>query len=75
MAKITYTGNDLLDRLMEGPYVRNPQYNPKTKEGRTHSPYLLNTSAGDINSGMFTNTARSISNLSFTGRDLGLTNE
>lgn len=75
MAKITYTGNDLLDRLMEGPYVRNPQYNPKTKEGRTHSPYLLNTSAGDINSGMFTNTARAISNLSFTGRDLGLTNE
>ena len=53
MAKITYTGNDLVDRLMEGPYVRNPQYNPKTKEGRTHSPYLLNTSAGDINSGMF----------------------
>ena len=75
MAKITYTGNDLIDRLMEGPYVRNPQYNPKTKEGRTHSPYLLNTSAGDINSGMFTNTARAISNLSFTGRDLGLTNE
>lgn len=75
MAKTTYTGNDLLDRLMEGPYVRNPQYNPKTKEGRTHSPYLLDTSAGDINSGMFTNTARAISNLSFTGRDLGLTNE
>ena len=75
MAKITYTGNDLIDRLMEGPYVRNPQYNPKTKEGRTHSPYLLNTSAGDINSGMFTNTSRAISNLSFTGRDLGLTNE
>ena len=75
MAKITYTGNDLVDRLMEGPYVRNPQYNPKTKEGRSHSPYLLNTSAGDINSGMFTNTARAISNLSFTGRDLGLTNE
>ena len=75
MAKKTYTGNDLVDRLMEGPYVRNPQYNPKTKEGRTHSPYLLNTSAGDINSGMFTNTARAISNLSFTGRDLGLTNE
>ena len=75
MAKITYTGNDLVDRLMEGPYVRNPQYNPKTKAGRTQSPYLLNTSAGDINSGMFTNTARAISNLSFTGRDLGLTNE
>lgn len=75
MAKKTYTGNDLLDRLMEGPYVRNPQYNPKTKAGRTQPSYLLDTSAGDINSGMFTNTARAISNLSFTGRDLGLTNE
>ena len=60
MAKTTYTGNDLLDRLMEGPYVRNPQYNPKTKAGRTQPSYLLDTNAGDINSGMFTNTARAI---------------
>lgn len=75
MPNPNYTGNDLLDRLIAGPYVKNPEYNPKTKKGKIQSPVLVNTNSGDINSGRFTNTAKSISELSFTGRDLGRTNE
>lgn len=75
MPNPTYTGNELLDRLIAGPYVKNPDYNPKTKKGRTQSPVLVNTSAGDINAGRFTNLAKSVEDLSFTGRELGRTNE
>ena len=75
MPNPTYTGNSLLDRLAAGPYVRNPEYNPKTKKGKSQPQFLTDTSAGDINSGRFTNLAKSVRELSFTGRDLGLTNE
>lgn len=75
MPNPTYTGNSLLDRLAAGPYVRNPEYNPKTKKGKSQPQFLTDTSAGDINSGRFTNLAKSINELSFTGRDLGLTNK
>lgn len=70
-----YTGNNLLDRLIAGPYVKNPEYNPKTKKGKIQSPTLVDTRSGDLNSGRFTNVAKSISDLSFTRKDLGYTNE
>lgn len=75
MSNTTYTGNSLLDRLIAGPYSKNPEYNPKTKAGKTKPQFITDTSAGDINSGRFTNLAKSINELSFTGRDLGLTNK
>ena len=75
MPNTTYTGNSLLDRLIAGPYSKNPEYNPKTKAGKTKPQFITDTSAGDINSGRFTNLAKSINELSFTGRDLGLTNK
>lgn len=69
------TGNSLLDRLMAGPYVKNPDYNPKTKKGKMQPPIITDTSAGDINGGGWSNTANKVNKLAFTGRDLGLTNE
>lgn len=70
-----YTGNNLLDRLSSGPYVNNPNYNPKTKAGRTRPSVLVDTSAGDIDSGGFTSTIDKVKRLQFTGKDLGKTNE
>ena len=69
------TGNSLLDRLMAGLYVKNPDYNPKTKKGKMQPPIITDTSAGDINGGGWSNTANKVNKLAFTGRDLGLTNE
>lgn len=69
------TGNSLLDRLTAGPYVKNPDYNPKTKKGKMQPPIITDTSAGDINGGGWSNTANKVNKLAFTGRDLGLTNE
>lgn len=75
MSNQKYTGNNLLDRLIAGPYIKNPEYNSKTKKGKMQSPTLVDTNSGDLNSGRFTNVAKSVSELSFTGRDLGFTNE
>lgn len=75
MSKIQYTGNDFLDRLIAGPYVKNPNFDPKTKKGREQPEIIVDTTPGDIEGGGFTKTADKISKLSFTGRDVGFTNE
>ena len=75
MAKKVYTGNDFLDRLTRGPYVENPNYNPKTKAGKSQPSVLIDTSAGNLFSGALTNTANKIKKLQFTSRDLGRTLE
>ena len=72
--KVT-TGNSLLDRLSAGPYVKNPEYNPKTKAGRLQPPVLVDTTPGDLNGGAWSNTVNKMRGLQFTGRDLGMTNE
>lgn len=72
--KVT-TGNSLLDRLSAGPYVKNPEYNPKTKAGRLQPHVLVDTTPGDLNGGAWSNTVNKMRGLQFTGRDLGMTNE
>ena len=69
------TGNDFLDALTRGAYKDNPEYNPKTKAGRSQPPVLVDTTPGDINSGMITNSARALNNIRFTTRDTGMDNE
>lgn len=69
------TGNDFVDKLTLGPYVKNPAYNPKTKEGRNQPQTIIDTSPGDINDGSWTRTVQNMSRISFTGQELGFTNE
>ena len=69
------TGDDFLDKLTKGPYQRNPAYNPKTKAGKLQPPVLIDTNAGNLNSGSLTESADRINKIRFTGTDLGLTNE
>lgn len=69
------TGDDFLDKLTKGPYQRNPAYNPKTKAGKLQPSVLVNTNAGNLNSGSLTESANRINKIRFTGADLGLTNE
>ena len=75
MSKKLYTGNDFLDRLAAGPYVNNPQYNPKTKAGRTQPSVLVNTSPGSLRGGAFSNTEFKRQMLKQTNTSLGLTTE
>lgn len=73
MGKKVYTGNAFLDKLSAGPYVKNPNYNPKTKAGRTQPSVLLNTTPGDIYGGSLTNANDIRGRLKFSNTDLGLT--
>ncbi len=63
------TGNSLLDKLASGPYVKNPNYNPKTKAGKTQPPVLLDTSAGDVHGGAISQSSIASDRLSFTYND------
>lgn len=75
MAKKIITGNSLLDKLTNGPYVDNPNYNTKTKAGRSQPTVLLDTSAGSLHDDGMSDTANRMSQLSFTNRDLDRTIE
>lgn len=65
------TGDDFVDRLRQGPYRKNPNYNPKTKKGRSVPPIIADTSAGDLTGGGFTRTSNQGLNLDFSARSLG----
>lgn len=65
------TGDDFVDRLRRGPYRKNPNYNPKTKKGRSVPPIIADTSAGDLTGGGFTRTSNQGFNLDFSARSLG----
>ena len=65
------TGDDFVDRLRQGPYRKNPNYNPKTKKGRSVPPIIVDTSAGDLTGGGFTRTSNQGLNLDFSARSLG----
>lgn len=67
------SGNAILDKL--SPIVLNPQYNPKTKKGRSVSPTLIDTSSPNLGEDFMSNTMNAVRQLSFTGRELGFTNE
>ena len=75
MNKTLYTGNDFLDKLTRGPYVNNPNYNPKTKAGRSQPRVLVDTNSGNIHGGAYSTTVDKLKNIQFTGKDLGFTNE
>ena len=66
------TGNSLLDKLASGPYVKNPNYNPKTKAGKTQPPVLLDTSAGDVHGGAISQSSIASDKLSFTYNDTNM---
>lgn len=67
------SGNAILDKL--SPIVPNPQYNPKTKKGRSVPPTLIDTSSPNLGEDFMSNTMNAVRQLSFTGRELGFTNE
>lgn len=67
------SGNAILDKL--SPIVPNPQYNPKTKKGRSVPPTLIDTSSPNLGEDFMSNTMDAVRQLSFTGRELGFTNE
>lgn len=71
----TITGNEFVDKLLNGPYVSNPNYNPRTKKGKTQPQYIVDTSPGDLFGGVSGQTVKSLEKIQFTGRDLGMTNE
>lgn len=70
MSKKLYTGNDFLDRLAEGPFVKNPDYNPKTKAGRNQPPLLIDTTPGNIEGGAMSNTVNKLKRIQFNNRSL-----
>ena len=67
------TGNSFVDKIR--PYIPNPEYNPKTKKGRVQSSILVDSSAPAINNDFMSRTMNSVNRLTFTGRELGFTNE
>ncbi len=71
MDKNLYTGNSLLDKIIQGPYVSNPEYNPKTKKGKKQPQFLLDTSAGDTGGGAYSNTVQGMKRIQFTTTDYG----
>ena len=73
MSNKPITGNDLLDKL--SPIVPNPMYNPKTKKGRSISPFIIDTSSPTLGDDAMSRTMNSVRRLTFTGRELGYTNE
>lgn len=68
MDKNLYTGNSLLDKIIQGPYVSNPEYNPKTKKGKKQPQFLLNTTAGNVGGGAY---ADALKGIQFTTTDYG----
>ena len=62
---------NVLKFLQEGNRVPNPDYNPKTKKGRSVPPIIADTSAGDLTGGGFTRTSNQGLNLDFSARSLG----
>lgn len=69
------TGDDFLDKLTRGAYRKNPNYNPKTKAGKTQPPFIVDTTPGNLDKGSLTESVDRISKLRFAGTDLGMTNE
>ena len=67
------TGNSFVDKIR--PYIPNPEYNPKTKKGRVQPPILVDSSVPPVNDDFMSNTMNSVNRLTFTGRELGFTNE
>lgn len=67
------TGNSFVDKIR--PYIPNPEYNPKTKKGHVQSPVLVDSSTPAINDDFMSRTMNSVNRLTFTGRELGFTNE
>lgn len=67
------SGNAILDKLSS--IVPNPQYNPKTKKGRSVPPTLIDTSSPNLGEDFMSNTMDAVRQLNFTGRELGFTNE
>lgn len=68
-------GDAFIDSIITGGIKANPEYNPKTKKGRTQSPYLVDTSAPSFDEGLATQYATQSKDLRYTGRELGFTNE
>lgn len=68
MDKNLYTGNSLLDKIIQGPYVSNPEYSPKTKKGKKQPQFLLSTTAGNVGSGAY---ADALKGIQFTTTDYG----
>lgn len=68
-------GDAFIDSIITGGVKANPEYNPKTKKGKTQPPYLVDTSAPSFNEGLATRYATQSEDLRYTGRELGFTNE
>lgn len=66
-----FTGNALLDKLANGPYVNNPSYNPKTKAGRSQPSVLVNTAAGEVHGGAVSKTSEATRKIAYTFNDTG----
>lgn len=69
MPKPIFTGNALLDKLSSGPYVNNPNYNPKTKAGRSQPSVLVNTAAGEVHGGAVSKTSEATRKIAYTFND------
>lgn len=69
MPKPIFTGNALLDKLASGPYVSNPNYNPKTKAGRSQPSVLVNTAAGEVHGGAVSKTSEATRKIAYTFND------
>ena len=70
-----FVGDAFIDSIITGGIKANPEYNPKTKKGRTQPPYLVDTSAPSFDEGLGTHFAETSRGLRYTGRELGFTNE
>lgn len=67
------TGNAFLDKMRS--VIPNPEYNPKTKKGRSQPTHIVDTSVPNIGEDFMSNTIDDTNRLTFTGRELGYTNE
>ena len=72
MPKPIFTGNALLDKLASGPYVSNPNYNPKTKAGKSQPSVLVNTAAGEVHGGAVSKTSEATRKIAYTFNDTGV---
>lgn len=67
------TGNSFLDKMRA--VIPNPEYNPKTKKGRSQPTHIIDTSAPNIGEDFMSNTMDDTNRLTFAGRELGYTNK
>lgn len=72
MGKKVYTGDNFLDKLLDGGVTRNPEYNPKTKAGKLQPPVLVDNTPGSTDEGIINRYTSSTNRLRFTNKDLGL---